>query len=74
MPTRNILTLRERRVLTNLRNVFRARLDDPSTEVSQDVRDTAAEIVEVLDQVIDSATIPDDKWRTKYLLKDAEAQ
>jgi hypothetical protein len=69
MQTRNILTPRERRVLSHLLETYRKTLEDPRWDDAS-VK-ALTEWVEVLEQVIDSATIPDDKWRTKYLATDA---
>lgn len=69
MPTRNILTIRERRVLTTLLKAYTETLADPRLDLAS--QKNICEIVEVLEQVIDSATIPDEEWRTKYLAADA---
>ena len=69
MPTRNILTPRERRVLTTLLKAYSATLAEAALPLDQQRH--VAEVVDVLEQVIDSATIPDDRWRTKYLAADA---
>jgi hypothetical protein len=70
MTTRNILTIRERRVLNYLLATFDWQSKQPDLNMAS--RDNLTEIVEVLEQVIDSATIPDEQWRSKYLAKDAE--
>ena len=72
MPTRNILTIRERRVLKMLHTAYAETLADPRLDLES--QKSICEIVEVLEQVIDSATISDDRWRTRYLVKDAEIQ
>lgn len=69
MTTRNILTIRERRVLTALLKSHRDTATDP--QVHHTYRRLAGEIADVLEQVIDSATIPDEQWRSKYLAADA---
>lgn len=69
--TRNILTIRERRVLKMLFETFKETLAEPHLDL--DEQRNIAEIMQVLEQVIDSATIPDEEWRSKYLAKDAEA-
>ena len=72
MATRNILTIRERRVLNTLLKAYSTTLAEATLPLDQQRH--VAEVVEVLEQVIDSATITDDRWRTKYLVKDAEVQ
>ena len=72
MTTRNILTIRERRVLTLLHKAYSATLAEAQLPLDQQRH--VAEVVDVLEQVIDSATIPDEEWRSKYLAKDAEAR
>ena len=74
MPTRNILTLRERRVLSNMLSTYRAVLATYLATTTPEHRnpvDDVGEIIAVLEQVIDSATLPYEEWSTKYLAADA---
>ncbi len=69
MSTRNILTIRERRVLNYLLATFDWQSKQPDLNMAS--RDNLTEIVAVLEQVIDSATLPYEEWSTKYLAADA---
>ena len=69
MPTRNILTPRERHVLKLLHTAYTVTLADPHLDMAS--QKGVCELIAVLEQVIDSATLPYEEWSTKYLAADA---